>query len=235
MSRYAAPSPTADGRGGAGAAAVRMVEVSVARKTKENAEKTKQSILQAAFAVFTEKGFMRATLSEIAAAAGVTRGAVYWHFKDKVDLFIALSEEIETTAAVRPEDIRTESLHSLEDLEQELARFFRLFESNDRYAVFYELVNYRTEYTDELEAVWHRRRDIQRRFLGKAEELFARLKTQGLVRANLDPTHAATALLAFVAGLIQIWLSDRFAFCFAEAAPLLLADFLCGMRPQSGC
>jgi hypothetical protein len=38
-----------------------------------------------------------------------------------------------------------------------------------------------------------------------------------------------------VVGLIQIWLSDRLSFCIAEAAPLLIDDFLRGMEPQDGC
>lgn len=207
----------------------------MARKTKEDAEKTRQSILNAAFDVFTQKGFVRTTLSDIAAAASVTRGAIYWHFRDKIDLFIALSEEIETSAAMRPQDIRTDLMQSLDDLKDEMVNFLKRFESNDRYAVFYEMVNYKTEYTDELEAVLHRHRHIQRQFLGKAEELFARLKVQGLVRKDLNPTHASLSLLAFVVGLIQIWLSDRLSFCIAEAAPLLIDDFLRGMGPQGTC
>ncbi|RME96025.1 MAG: TetR family transcriptional regulator, partial [Alphaproteobacteria bacterium] len=58
----------------------------MARKTREEAEKTRQHILDAAFTLFARQGFSRTTLQQIAAAAGVTRGAVYWHFKDKVDL-----------------------------------------------------------------------------------------------------------------------------------------------------
>jgi len=207
----------------------------LARKTKQDAEKTRQSILNAAFDVFTHKGFVRTTLGDIAAAASVTRGAIYWHFRDKIDLFIALSEEIETSAAMRPEDIRTDLMQSLGDLKAEMVNFLKRFESNDRYAVFYEMVNYKTEYTDELQPVLHRHRDIQRRFLGKAEELFARLKAQGLVRNDLNPTHASLSVLAFVVGLIQIWLSDRLSFCIAEVAPRLIDDFLRGMEAQDGC
>ena len=52
------------------------------RKTKEEAEQTRKDILNAARIVFHECGVSRSSLEKIAKAAGVTRGAIYWHFKD---------------------------------------------------------------------------------------------------------------------------------------------------------
>src|SRR6516225_10043216 len=62
------------------------------RRTKEDAAVTREQLLDAAERVFRERGVTRASLAEIATAAGVTRGAVYWHFKDKAALFSALCE-----------------------------------------------------------------------------------------------------------------------------------------------
>ena len=62
----------------------------MARKTKEEAQETRNAILDAAELVFQEHGVSHTSLAEIAAAAGVTRGAVYWHFANKADLFDAL-------------------------------------------------------------------------------------------------------------------------------------------------
>ena len=62
----------------------------MARRTKEEALETRGRILDAAEAVFHEKGVAHASLAEIAETAGVTRGAIYWHFKDKADLFHAM-------------------------------------------------------------------------------------------------------------------------------------------------
>lgn len=58
----------------------------LARRTKEDAFATRNSLLDAAEQVFYEQGVARASLNEIAQRAGATRGAVYWHFKDKLDL-----------------------------------------------------------------------------------------------------------------------------------------------------
>ncbi|MBL4867857.1 MAG: TetR family transcriptional regulator [Pseudomonadales bacterium] len=64
----------------------------MARKTK--AEATRQTILTAALEVFASRGVAQASLEEIAREAGVTRGAVYWHFKNKGDVFWALYEQM---------------------------------------------------------------------------------------------------------------------------------------------
>src|SRR5258705_8511962 len=69
----------------------------MARKTKEEAAGTRERLLDAAERVFRERGVTHSTLAEIAAAAGHTRGAVYWHFKDKADLVSAMSERATLT------------------------------------------------------------------------------------------------------------------------------------------
>ncbi len=59
------------------------------RRTKEDMLITKEQILNAAFDCFFEKGYETTSLEEIAKRAGVTRGAIYWHFTDKNDLYRA--------------------------------------------------------------------------------------------------------------------------------------------------
>lgn len=62
----------------------------MARKCKEDAEKTRQAVLESALDVFSDKGYAKATFDEIAARAGFTKGAVYWYFRNKADLVAAL-------------------------------------------------------------------------------------------------------------------------------------------------
>lgn len=64
----------------------------MARKTKEDTEKTRQALLDAACLVFSEQGVANTTLNNIASAAGMTRGAVYWHFPNKDAVIQALWE-----------------------------------------------------------------------------------------------------------------------------------------------
>ena len=191
----------------------------MARKTKEESEKTRRNLLDAAFDVFTRKGFMRATLDDIARVAGVTRGAVYWHFKDKTDLFIALSEKIDEEANVRMEDVESYRVLSLSDLRTEVLRYLAHFERGDRYAVFYEMANYRTEYSEELQSVIESQRSNQRWIFNWVERLLVRLKREGLVREALDPQRAAISLIAFVTGIIELLLYHKPVLFSSETVP----------------
>src|SRR5216117_2644416 len=67
------------------------LEELVARQ--ERAERTRGRILDAAAAVFDERGFSGASLSDILARAGVTKGALYFHFSSKEELAKYLVEE----------------------------------------------------------------------------------------------------------------------------------------------
>jgi TetR/AcrR family acrAB operon transcriptional repressor len=60
------------------------------RRTKEDSQQTRQRILTAARRRFASHGVTRTSLQDIASAAGVTRGAVYWHFTSKRALFRAI-------------------------------------------------------------------------------------------------------------------------------------------------
>ena len=60
------------------------------RKTREEAWKTREKLLLSSFELFSKYGFDKTNLSDIAVAAGVTRGAVYWHFENKDELFMEL-------------------------------------------------------------------------------------------------------------------------------------------------
>ena len=63
------------------------------RRTKEDAEKTRQQLMDAGLVVFIKKGYKAANLEDIAKEANVTRGAITWHFKNKKTLYRAIIEE----------------------------------------------------------------------------------------------------------------------------------------------
>ena len=58
----------------------------MARKTKAQALETRHQILDAAIVLFSQQGVSATSLADIATAASVTRGAIYWHFKNKADV-----------------------------------------------------------------------------------------------------------------------------------------------------
>lgn len=204
----------------------------MARRTKELSDKTRQAILDAAFEIFARKGFTRTCLQDVALAAGVTRGAIYWHFRDKVDLFMALSEKIEAEAATRPEDIEREQVPSLEVAREKILRYLAHFETRDRYAVFYEMVNYRTEYTAKLQPILDRQISNRRRVLRAFEGILERLRSEGRVSLDINPARGALSLMAFLTGIIAMWVFDPHAFG-GITLPAILDEYLGTLGPKS--
>ena len=113
----------------------------MARKTKEDAEKTRQLLLESALKLFSEKGPARVTLAEIAREAGATRGAIYWHFKDKDALLSTLWEE-----AIAPvensfiELLETGSDDPLGELRELIEQFLVLLATDARNQQIYSLL-----------------------------------------------------------------------------------------------
>jgi TetR/AcrR family acrAB operon transcriptional repressor len=198
----------------------------MARKTKEEAEKTRRCLLDAALKVFYEKGFVRSTLNDIAGEAGVTRGAIYWHFKDKVALFEALSDDIDACSESRLEDILSRSFRSLGELKKWIMEWLTNLENDLRFKTFYEFVNYKVEYHKELERVLAKEKREKRMIFGHLEKDFKWLQDNDLMRRDIDPGHATLMTTAFVSGLTDLWLSDNELFSVTKTAPILVDNFL---------
>ena len=78
------------------------------KKTKQEAEATKQAILQSALDLFYEKGYSKTTFELISSKIGLTKGAVYWYFKNKPDLVAALiNNYVERKMAFLKEKVST--------------------------------------------------------------------------------------------------------------------------------
>jgi len=66
----------------------------MARKTKDEAERTRERILASALALFVKNGYENTTLTDVAARLKMTKGAVYWHFSSKEKLLVAIVDEM---------------------------------------------------------------------------------------------------------------------------------------------
>ena len=84
----------------------------MARKTKEDAEITRQRILDAARDVFLVRGVSRTSMEQIASHAGLTRGAIYWHFKNKPEIFHAIRDQVFLPLIDRMDDTLSTDLNA---------------------------------------------------------------------------------------------------------------------------
>ena len=202
------------------------------RRTKEEANATRTSILDAAERVFHEKGVAHASLEDIAAAAEVTRGAIYWHFHSKAELYNTLVAE---TAAQTEEVIRraiAEGQSMLDVHRRIMVGLLVLLEEDDTYRAVQELVLFKTEITPELEEGMRAKAAALR----ETEERIARSFRAGIaageIRADLDAVIGARAAMTYLNGIMFTWLIDQQAFSLREDAPALVDVFLRGIAAR---
>lgn len=176
----------------------------MARKTKAEAARTRDRIVTCARRVFTRAGVNMTSLEEVAREAGVTRGAVYWHFRDKADLFMAVRAQTGPLLRLEAPDDR-DPLTALE--KGLLAAMDRLAEEEAARQT-YEVMLWGCEYVGDFAKV---RRDLMEAggaFLKQTEALYREAARRGLLAAGTDPALAALETFCLYAGMLKIWLAD---------------------------
>lgn len=181
------------------------------RKTREEAEKTRKQLIDAARVVFHRCGVSRSTLEKIAVEAGVTRGAVYWHFKDKAELFFAMREDVFEPLLERTDALLFSSDFSdpLDAIEASIQAFFRVLEECTVVREVFEIMILRCEYVQEFSGVQEEVNRPAIEFLGKIEKLYLAAAECGTLRAGLDPWAAARDTWAFTSGLLHLVLECK--------------------------
>jgi TetR/AcrR family acrAB operon transcriptional repressor len=202
----------------------------MARKTREESEQTRQDILNVALDLFHARGYARTTLEQIARGAGVTRGAIYWHFKDKVALFLGLKEDVERSTETRLEDLLLRTVNELSDMRDNLLRLFRCLENDERFRKYFELIFFRAEYTEELQPIMDQFRLKLQRLEQKDAEDFARLQQAGIIAARHDGAQIALALRCLVLGLLHTWLINVDEFQIVRKGGELIEQYLESLR-----
>ncbi len=192
------------------------------RKTKEEALVTRSRILDAAEVLFQQQGVSGTSLQDIAQAAGVTRGAVYWHFADKAALFNAMMQRvcmpIEKTATLLLGDDNSDPLLMLRTL---MMGIFERVASDAQVRRVFEVATHKVEYVDELLAVRERHVQMRTEHVDQLEGLLLRAQHSGTVAATPGARQMAYALHSLLDGLIQNWILEPGAFdllCVGEHA-----------------
>ena len=179
----------------------------MARKTKEEAQATRIGILDAAARLFIRQGVSRVTLHEVAQEAGVTRGAIYWHFADKAAMFNALMERaklpLESAMATLE---RPDSDDPLGDLVEYARCVFRLTMRDEAARRAIEIATLKLEYNEEMVPVLERRQQNMARWRKLAEKRLRQAAARGQLRPGVKPRSAALGLWALMEGLIRNWL-----------------------------
>lgn len=206
-------------------------EKQMARRTKEDAAITREQLLDAAERVFRERGVAGSSLAEVASAAGVTRGAVYWHFRDKSDLCAAMCERgtlpLETMLAAAGTAAHADPLGALRELA--VMALTRLACDARSQAVF-DVMYHNSEKAAGLAPIAERRQRERRECLVHVEHVLLQAVAKGQLPGDTDTALATQALHAYIGGVMREWVADPAAFDLATSAPVLIDTFLAGLR-----
>lgn len=208
----------------------------MARRTKEEALETRNKLLDSAEYLFQSQGVSRTTLQDIAQHAGATRGAVYWHFKDKADLFNAMMDRVTLPLENFFNDEQTSQqtngdsgMQALEHTQNAILKALNQIVNDPQTRRVIEIATQKVEY---LEGI----KDIRLQHLTTCNSFLCRVK-QGLDTASLQNNQtlplssilAARGLHALIDGLIQNWLLDPQAFDLVDAGDRIMNVYFIGL------
>ncbi len=199
------------------------------RKTKQDAEKTRNLLLDTAEVIFLEKGYASASLDEIARAAKLTRGAVYWHFKNKYDLFEAMVQRVKMPLDEMMEQALQDK-NPLQALKELCIYILTNLAGDERARRVFTIQMFKCEHMPDCDG------NREEYYKCKKEELvekfsktFGSAKKAGLLAKNLSPENAALALHSHMTGIFYTYLYAPDEMDIKKLAPKFIDIFFRGI------
>ena len=205
----------------------------MARRTKQEAQATRSHILDTAELVFEQRGVSGTSLHEIAKAAGVTRGAIYWHFEDKADLFNAMMERatmpLEEGGGVCGFENSELSLAQMRD---GFVAVLRQVVADPQMKRVFGIATHKVEYIGEMDAVRERRLSIRNGCLADVERTLKQAMQRGELTRRMPARAAAVGLHALLDGLLQNWMLDPTGFNLVKVGTQVLDAYFAGLAAE---
>lgn len=207
------------------------------RRTRNEALETRNRILDAAERVFSECGVSRTSLADIAAAAGTTRGAIYWHFRDKADLFCAMVARV--TLPMEGQVCGKWSPGMDDPLALVRSRLTAVLErtaADGQCRRVFHIIYHKCEYVDDMKEVWKRLGEMRAGCIAHVEQGLREAVSKKQLPGTVDPRSAAAGLYALVDGLINNWVIDPDYVPPRNRARYMIELYLNGLRhtPKPG-
>lgn len=203
----------------------------MARATKEEAQETRNRIIDAAEEVMFTRGLSQTSLADVADAAGVTRGAIYWHFKNKSDLFEAMVERVrlpaETLMQTPAPQFRNDPLGHLRGSWVQLLQEVALVPRTRRVL---DILFLKCELVDRDDPIWIRQNECHLDWLKTTEEILKEAISLGQLPTDLDVHLAVLTLHSHINGLLNNWLFSPSIFDLANVAERLIDACLDSLR-----
>lgn len=201
------------------------------RNTKAVAQQTRQRIVDAAREMFSKNGVSQTSLDQIAKHAGLTRGAVYWHFKNKSELFHAIREQvflplIDRMDVAMPEHYDDGEPDPLACLEQFMLDTVEHLSNDKATRQTYEIMMAKCEYVGDFAVVLQQTMNNCVGILDKFTILYQEAIKLKLVAESYDPKLLADDTHLFFAGLLHFWIKDSETRLFRDRASALIKSHI---------
>lgn len=201
----------------------------MARRTKQEAQATRSRILDTAELVFEQRGVSGTSLGEIAKAAGLTRGAIYWHFKDKADLFNTMMERVTLPLEQTIKDTEI----TLVQMRDVFVDVLRKVVTEPQLRRVFDIATHKVEYVGEMNAVRERHLAMRNGCLADMQLALRRAQRSGAMPKAIAPRSAALGLIALFDGLLQNWMLDRDGFDLPRVGGQVFDAYLRGLTAST--
>lgn len=203
------------------------------RRTKEDALTTRQELLDAAERLFSEKGVSNTSMNQVAEAAGVTRGAIYHHFENKLDLIDALMERVRLPVDdMRDELERTYHGDPVSLLRARCLHIIGQVQDDPHTQALVNILLHKCEYVDDALPIHLRHLSGRNACIIECVALVDKAKQQDLIDEKYDSKSCVVALFSLVDGLMYNWLLDRDYFDLSATALQAIDTYLAGLKPR---
>lgn len=180
--------------------------------------------------MFLQRGVGRTSLNDIAHAAGLTRGAVYWHFEDKTALYNALMDRFsDSCQAVLQGHTATYGDDALATLRATAMTPLRLMREDPRAQRLFTIAMHRIEFSDDLAAIWARHVDKGSEYITMMEDALRAAQAQGPYPLRLPLRCAALGLFALIDGLLTYATLDPAGMAALADADSIVDAYLGGL------
>ena len=203
----------------------------MARRTKEEAQETRNRILDTAERIFSENGVGHTSLADIASAAELTRGAIYWHFKNKCDLFTAMVDrELLPLDELLESPFDTREINPLQRLRDILVDCLCDVMRNPRRRTIVEILLFKWEHTPDMQPVIDRKRINIRSSIERLARSLENAVSKKQLPEMLDTQRAASFLHGLIVGVMTDYLSLASGIDIIAEAPRLIDGYLDMLR-----
>ncbi|MBP0047999.1 TetR family transcriptional regulator [Marinobacterium sp. AK62] len=185
------------------------------RRTKEEAAATREALIDAAEEMFMQHGVARTSLEQIARHAGMTRGALYWHFKNKTDLVKAMRdrEHLPFQDLFDQVDIDNPEASPLETIRLACLQGLRQLESPRKIRV-HTILTFRCEFFSDFNPqAMHR--EISDDIRSVLQRYFTLAEAKGQLQGITAPA-AAELMHSVLSGLFHSWIRNPEDYSIAE-------------------